>query len=137
MGNNQSLPHLSTCQNYCENKIFTSPLHIETKIIPLFFSLQLHCNNCISTFFFILLGLHLKHMEVPRLGVKSELQLLAYTTATGTLDLKCICELCCSLWQCHILNPLSKARDGNCILKDAMSGSLPGEPQQEIHISTS
>ena len=27
------------------------------------------------------------HMEVPRLGVESELQLLAYTTATMTLDL--------------------------------------------------
>ena len=29
------------------------------------------------------LGLHLQHMEVPRLGVESELQLPAYTTATG------------------------------------------------------
>ena len=29
------------------------------------------------------LGLNLQHMEVPRLGVKSELQLLAYTTADG------------------------------------------------------
>ena len=26
------------------------------------------------------------HMEVPRLGFKSELQLPAYTTATATLD---------------------------------------------------
>jgi len=34
-------------------------------------------------FFFLLLGLHLQHMEVPRLGVESELQLLAYTTATA------------------------------------------------------
>ena len=33
-------------------------------------------------FFFVFLGQHLQHMEVPRLGVKSELQLLAYTTAT-------------------------------------------------------
>ena len=30
---------------------------------------------------FVFLGLHLKHMEVPRLGVKSELQPLTYTTA--------------------------------------------------------
>ena len=31
-------------------------------------------------------GLHLWHMEVPRLGAESELWLLAYTTATATLD---------------------------------------------------
>ena len=32
-------------------------------------------------FFFFFIGPHLWHMEVLRLGVKSELQLLAYTTA--------------------------------------------------------
>ena len=37
-------------------------------------------------FFFVFLGPHLQHMEVPRLGVKSELQLLAYTSATATPD---------------------------------------------------
>jgi len=36
--------------------------------------------------FIFFLGLHLWHMEVPRLGVKLELQLPAYTTATATLD---------------------------------------------------
>ena len=34
-------------------------------------------------FFFVFLRLYLWHMEVPRLGVTSELQLLAYTTATA------------------------------------------------------
>ena len=34
--------------------------------------------------YFVFLGPHLQHMEVPRLGVKSELQLQAYTTATAT-----------------------------------------------------
>ena len=33
-----------------------------------------------STFFFFFLGLHPQAMKVPRLGVKSELQLPAYTT---------------------------------------------------------
>ena len=42
-------------------------------------------------------GPHMQHMEVPRLGVKSELQLLAYTTATATLDPSRICDLCWSL----------------------------------------
>ena len=32
-------------------------------------------------------------MEVPRLGIEWELQLLAYTTATATPDLSCICNL--------------------------------------------
>ena len=34
-------------------------------------------------FCFCFSGLHAWHMEVPRLGVQLELQLLAYTTATA------------------------------------------------------
>ena len=37
-------------------------------------------------FFLIFLGLHLWHMEVPRLRVESELELPAYTTATAMPD---------------------------------------------------
>ena len=36
--------------------------------------------------FFVFLGPHLRHMEVPGLGVQSELQLPAYTAATATRD---------------------------------------------------
>ena len=50
-------------------------------------------------------GAHSWHMEVPRLGVKSELQLPAYTTATEIQDLRCICDLHHSSQQCQILNP--------------------------------
>ena len=57
-------------------------------------------------------------MEVPRLGVKSELQLLAYTTATATQDQSHACDLHHSSWQCRILNPLSKARNQTRILMD-------------------
>ena len=32
-------------------------------------------------------------MEVPRVGVESELQLPAYTTAATTQDLSCVCDL--------------------------------------------
>ena len=46
------------------------------------------------------LGLHLQHVEVPRPGIKSELQLPAYTTATAMPD------------------PLSKARGRTCIPVD-------------------
>ena len=37
--------------------------------------------------YFVFLGLHPWHMEVPRLEVESELQPLAYTIATATPDL--------------------------------------------------
>ena len=50
-------------------------------------------------------------MEVPRLGVESELQLLPYTTATATWDPSHICSLHHSSQQCQIHNPPSKARD--------------------------
>ena len=62
-------------------------------------------------FFFSFLGPHLRHVEVPRLGVKSELQLPADTTATATPDWSHVFDLHHSSWQCEILNPLSKARD--------------------------
>ena len=70
-------------------------------------------------FVFVFLGPHLRHMEVPRLGVESELEPLAYTTATAMADLSHICNLHHSYWQCRILNTLSKARDQTCILMDA------------------
>ena len=43
--------------------------------------------------FFWFLGPHLRHMEVPSLGVESELQPPAYTTATARWDLSLICDL--------------------------------------------
>jgi len=57
-------------------------------------------------------------MDVPRLGVESGLQLLAYATATVTWDPSLICDLDHSSWQCQILNPLSEARDQTRILMD-------------------
>ena len=69
-------------------------------------------------FFFVFLGPLPQHLEVPRLGVESELQLQVYTTATATRDPRCVCNLCCSFQQCWILNPLSEARARICILMD-------------------
>ena len=51
-----------------------------------FFRLLVH-----SSFFF--LGLHMQHMEVPRPGAESELQLLAYATATAPSDPSHVCSL--------------------------------------------
>ena len=42
--------------------------------------------NYIYIFFFSFLQLHLQHMEVPRLGVKSELQLQSCATAMAIPD---------------------------------------------------
>ena len=50
-------------------------------------------------------------MEVPRLGVKTELHLPAYANLPTY-------HLHHRLRQCSILNPLSKARDQSCILMD-------------------
>ena len=55
-------------------------------------------------------------MEFPRLGVKSELQLSAYTTATAMQDPSHIYDLHHSSRQRQILNPLSEARDQTCNL---------------------
>ena len=48
----------------------------------------------------------------------------AYTTATAMLDPSHVCDLCCNLRQCWILNPPSEARDRTRILMDTMLGSL-------------
>ena len=70
-----------------------------------------------TNFFFLafwlfgFLGPHLWHMEVPGLGVESELQLLGYGTATAKPDPNSNCDLHQSSQQCLILNPLSEARD--------------------------
>ena len=81
----------------------------------------------IAVFFFVVflffcflffLGPQVLHMEVPRLGAESELQLPAYTTAIATWDPSLVCNLHDSSRQLWILNPLSKARGQTCILVD-------------------
>ena len=66
----------------------------------------------------LFLGPHLRHREVSRLGVKTVLQLPAYTTATAMKDLSHVCDLHHGSWQCWILNPLNKVRDRTCTLMD-------------------
>ena len=56
-------------------------------------------------------------MEVPRPGVESELQLMAYITATAPYPSP-VSDLHYSLQQCWILNPLSDTRDQTCIRVD-------------------
>ena len=56
----------------------------------------------------------MQHMEIPRLGVELELQLLGYTASTTPPDPSLVCDLHHS-W---ILNPVSKAREQTCVLMD-------------------
>ena len=51
----------------------------------------------LRNFFFFFLVSQVQHREVSRLGIKSELQLLTYATATVSLDLSHICNLLHSL----------------------------------------
>ena len=57
-------------------------------------------------FYIILfLGPNQQHLEVPRLGVESELQMPACTTATATGDLNLVFEPHHSSRQCHWVRP--------------------------------
>ena len=69
-----------------------------------------------SFFFLCFLGQHPWHMEVLRLGVKSDLQLQAYATATAMWDPSQVCNIHHSSRQHQILNPLSGAREQTHIL---------------------
>ena len=72
---------------------------------------------------FCFLGPHLWHMEVPRLGAESELQMLAYITATR--DLSHVCNLHHSSLQCWIPDPLRETRDQMRILMDTSQICFP------------
>ena len=91
---------------------------------------QLHGRLCLSLscpfwcgiFFFFFLGPHPQHMEVPSgyryqskpVGLGSN-RSCSSASAIATWDPSHVCDL---PWQCQILNPLSGARDGTCILVD-------------------
>ena len=68
-------------------------------------------------------------MDVPRLGVELELQLLAYNKATATQDQSRICDLHHSSAQCQIPNPLSGPRDQTHIVMDTVE-FVSAVPQQ-------
>ena len=61
----------------------------------------------LGEFLFVLLMATPALYESPQGGSHSELQLLAYATATATLDLSSICSRR-SMRQSHILEPLSR-----------------------------
>ena len=64
-------------------------------------------------------------MEVPRLGVESELQRTAYATGAATRDPSLVCDLHHSSEQYQILNPLSEARNRTHIFMDPSQPHFP------------
>ena len=94
------------------------PSASEMPSIPLHYSGNSRILLLLFIYLFALLGPHPKHMEVPRLGVKSELQLPAYITATAMRDSSHVCNLHPSSQPRWIPNPLIEARDCACILVD-------------------
>ena len=76
---------------------------------------------------------HPQHMEVPRLGVKSELQPLTYTTATATWDPSRAYNLHRSSQQWRIPDPMSEAKGRTRILIDT-SPIVSTAPQWELHL---
>ena len=64
----------------------------------------------VSFFSFVFLGPHPLHMEVPRLGLKLELQLPVYARAAATWDPSLVGDQP-ELTATPELNPLSEARD--------------------------
>ena len=82
-------------------------------------------------FFFVFLCSHLQHMEVPRLGVRSELQLPAYVTTIATCDLSCVATYTTAHLNSQILNLLSGAMEiepaSSWILVEFVTSELGGE----------
>ena len=107
------------CFAYCAAKAAHIQYDLSPTDWPLFLQKELS-NTPYVSFFGGGRGLYPQHMEVPRLGVQSEIQLLSTATATATTmqDLSHICALHHSSQQCQILNPPSEARDQTSVLMD-------------------
>ena len=82
---------------------------------------------------FCFLGMHWRHMEVPRPGVKWELQLPAYATAiaTATWDPSRVCDPHHSSWQCQERgqgsNLLPPCHDGNSTNTSILASDLQSD----------
>ena len=66
--------------------------------VPLISGRPSGCEIFVVVCLFVFLGQHPQHMEVPRLGVKWELQLPACATTTAMQDPSRFCDLHYSSW---------------------------------------
>ena len=83
---------------------------------------------------FCFLGPHLRHMDVPRPRVESELQLPASTTVPATQDPSRICDPHHSSRQRQSLDPLSGDWDRTCILMDARQIRFPRARRERLSL---
>ena len=105
----------SLCQEAASVGKTASPPKVPGLSVCLFIYLFIYLLIYLFLLFF---GPHLRHMEVPRLGVQFKLQLLAYTIATAIRDPSCTCNLHHSSRQGQITDPLSKAKDWTRVVTD-------------------
>ena len=89
--------------------------------------------NC----FLVFLGPHPHHLEVPRLGVQSELYAPTYARATATPDPSCVCDLHHSSGQRRIIYRPSKARDRtlNLMAPSRIVSDVPRPEPPEIFLN--
>lgn len=102
------LPSPAVCPGEASSlKKAAGPSILPSFFSPFFLSSFLPLSSFLSLFlsFVFFFRPHQRHMEVPRLRVESELQLLVYTTATAVWNPSHICELHHSSRQHWLLNP--------------------------------
>ena len=126
MLNQPYIPGVNPTLSWC--KILFTCCNIQ--LVSIFF-VGLHTWVCL---FFFFVRLHSWHMEVPRLGVKLELQLLAYATATAMPDPSCIWDIHCSSQQWWNLSPLRGPGNQTHILW-ILVGFVTAEPLRNSLIS--
>ena len=96
--------------------------------------MPIYRKSIISLSLFCFLGLYPRHMEVPRLGDESELQLPAYTTASATPDPSHVYKLHHGSRKCWTLTHC--ARPGfKPISSWILVRFISAEPQRELPIS--
>ena len=102
-------------------------------------NISVYVKTNLESFFFAFQGLYFQHMEVPMVGVESELSQPAYATATATQDLSQVCDLYHSSWQHHIPDPLNKVGDRTHILMNTslirFRCTTTGTPGKSFHAS--
>ena len=92
------------------NDTFTKYMACKQELLRQCYPTPMPWYSCLmETFLLLLFRATPAAYEVPRLRVKSELQLPAYTRATAMQDPSCFCDLHHSSQQSWILNPLSEA----------------------------
>ena len=107
------------CKDVLLPKKYLPWIRLKPRVLALLMesvSFRIFLLSLFSSSFLFFLGPHLQHMEVSRLGVELELQLLAYATATAMRDPSHVWDLHHSSRQCQILNLLGEARHRTSIL---------------------